>query len=234
MCVFLAKIPVKRGMPPANRELHVVAGVVIFPKHPGPHVNLLRVGKTLCTKAAVREKNAQNLWLIFPCFLSVFARIFDLAPDVRFRRSWYRRKACAAYFCKVLDLRESGLGFARYGFANRGRRGVFGPFEDSFPIVIPARPGKILAIREFHVVHECVFFPTCLGWRINLLRVRKTLCARVATSVGKFRKFQHSLISSTCFYARGRRSSRYWISTILVSLESLHYLLFDGTGLVQR
>jgi hypothetical protein len=38
------------------------------------------------------------------------------------------------------------FGFARYGSANRGRRGVFGPFEDSFPIVIPARPGKILAI----------------------------------------------------------------------------------------
>uniref|UniRef100_A0A2N9F797 Uncharacterized protein n=1 Tax=Fagus sylvatica TaxID=28930 RepID=A0A2N9F797_FAGSY len=79
-------------MLPTNREFHVVAGVVIFPKHPG--------------------------------------------------------------------LRESELGFARYGSANRGRRGVFGPFEDSFPIRIPVRPGKILAIREFHVVHECVFFPT--------------------------------------------------------------------------
>uniref|UniRef100_A0A2N9IPD2 Reverse transcriptase domain-containing protein n=1 Tax=Fagus sylvatica TaxID=28930 RepID=A0A2N9IPD2_FAGSY len=105
------------------------------------------------------------------------------------------RKAYAAYFCKVPGLRESELGSARYGSANRGRRGVFGLFEDNFPIRIPIRPDKILAIREFHVVHDCVFFPTCPGLRINLLRVRKTLCASVATSVGKFWKFQHSLIS---------------------------------------
>jgi hypothetical protein len=97
----------------ANREFHVIAGVVIFPTHPG-----------LC---------------------------------------------------------ESELGFARYGSANRGRWGVFGQFEDNFPIRIPVRPGEILAIREFHVVHGCVFFPTHPGSRINLLRVRKTLRASAAT-----------------------------------------------------
>uniref|UniRef100_A0A2N9I7K9 Uncharacterized protein n=1 Tax=Fagus sylvatica TaxID=28930 RepID=A0A2N9I7K9_FAGSY len=106
-------------------------------------------------------------------------------------------------------------------------RGVFGPFEGSFPIRIPADPDKFLAIREFHVVHGCVLFPMCPGSQINLLRVRKTLCASAATSVGKFRKFQHSLISSACFHARGRRSSRCRISTILVSSESLRYLLFQ-------
>uniref|UniRef100_A0A2N9FEU7 Uncharacterized protein n=1 Tax=Fagus sylvatica TaxID=28930 RepID=A0A2N9FEU7_FAGSY len=63
--------------------------------------------------------------------------------------------SCAAYFCKVPDSRESELGLVRYGPASRVHRGVFGPFEGSFPIGIPAGPDKFLAIREFHVVHAC-------------------------------------------------------------------------------
>uniref|UniRef100_A0A2N9G767 Uncharacterized protein n=1 Tax=Fagus sylvatica TaxID=28930 RepID=A0A2N9G767_FAGSY len=53
------------------------------------------------------------------------------SPDVGFRRSWYRRKACVAYFCKVPDLRKSELGLVRYGSANRGHRSVFGPARGS-------------------------------------------------------------------------------------------------------
>uniref|UniRef100_A0A2N9I5K6 Uncharacterized protein n=1 Tax=Fagus sylvatica TaxID=28930 RepID=A0A2N9I5K6_FAGSY len=198
-CTLPAKIPIKRGMLSANREFHDVAGVIIFPTHPGSRINLLRAGKTLRAKAAVREKKC----VLLP------ARFFsNLVP--------------------VPDSRESELGLVRYGPASRVHRGVFGPFEGSFPIRIPADPDKFLAIREFHVVHGCVLFPMCPGSQINLLRVRKTLCASAATSVGKFRKFQHSLISSACFHARGRRSSRCRILTILVSSESLRYLLFNG------
>jgi hypothetical protein len=166
---FPVKIPVKRGMPPANREWHIVDGVIIFPTHPGSQINLQRVGKTLRAKAAVWKKNASNLRPIFPRFLFVFARIFDLVPDIGFRRSWYHRKACAALFFKVLGSRETELGLEKYGPTSGGCRGVFGPLKDIFPIEILARPGKILAIREFHTVHECVFFPTCPGLRINLL-----------------------------------------------------------------
>uniref|UniRef100_A0A2N9HA70 Uncharacterized protein n=1 Tax=Fagus sylvatica TaxID=28930 RepID=A0A2N9HA70_FAGSY len=160
-----AKIPVKRGMLSANREFHDVAGVIIFPTHPGSRDQLVA-----SRKDSAREGGCSG-----------FAGI----------RAWT---------------------LVRYGPASRVHRGVFGPFEGSFPIRIPADPDKFLAIREFHVVHGCVLFPMCPGSQINLLRVRKTLCASAATSVGKFRKFQHSLISSACFHARGRRSSRCRIS----------------------
>uniref|UniRef100_A0A2N9HEZ7 Uncharacterized protein n=1 Tax=Fagus sylvatica TaxID=28930 RepID=A0A2N9HEZ7_FAGSY len=84
------------------------------------------------------------------------ARQLAATPNVGFQRSWYRRKACATFSCKVSDLQESDLGTERYGPANRGRRSVSGTSEGIFPAKIPARPGKILAIREFHTVHEHV------------------------------------------------------------------------------
>uniref|UniRef100_A0A2N9I2Q2 Uncharacterized protein n=1 Tax=Fagus sylvatica TaxID=28930 RepID=A0A2N9I2Q2_FAGSY len=115
-CTFPVKIPVKRGMLSANREFHVVAGVVIFPTHRGLAGQL----------AASRKDSARE------------------------------GGSCAAYFCKVPDSWESELGFARYGPANRGHRSVFGPFEDIFPIKIPARPGKRLDDPESCMSCTCV------------------------------------------------------------------------------
>uniref|UniRef100_A0A2N9HN67 Uncharacterized protein n=1 Tax=Fagus sylvatica TaxID=28930 RepID=A0A2N9HN67_FAGSY len=131
-------------------------------------------------------------------------------------------------FCKVPGFAEIRAWTCEIWLPRTEATGVFlvrlrAVFRSGFRL----DPDKILAIREFHVVHECVFFPTCPGSRINLLRVRKTLRASVATSVGKFRNFQQSLISSACFHAHGRRSSRCRISTILVSSESWCYLLFQ-------
>uniref|UniRef100_A0A2N9ICD8 Uncharacterized protein n=1 Tax=Fagus sylvatica TaxID=28930 RepID=A0A2N9ICD8_FAGSY len=169
-----AKIPIKRGMLSANREFHDVAGVIIFPTHPGSRINLLRAGKTLRAKAALPMSD------------------FDVLGTVG-----KRRKACAAYFCKVPDSRESELRLVRYGPASRVHRGVFGPFEGSFPIRIPADPDKFLAIREFHVVHGCVLFPMCARARRSTCCESGRLCAQA-----RQRRWENSGNFSTALFRR--------------------------------
>ena len=69
--VFPAKIPAKRGKPPVNQELHVVAGVAIFPMQLGSRINSQRVGKTLRAKAVVQEekcvRSSARFSLLFVC-----------------------------------------------------------------------------------------------------------------------------------------------------------------------
>jgi hypothetical protein len=118
--VFPVKIPAKWGKLPANRELRLVAGVAEFLTHPGSWINSQRAGRNSRPKAVVRKEKRVRLSARFPYFLSVFARTVDLAPDVGFRCSWYRWKACDAFFLKVLALRETKLGLERYDPSNRG------------------------------------------------------------------------------------------------------------------
>jgi hypothetical protein len=82
--IFPVKILAKWGMPPANRELRLVAGVAIFQTHMGSRINLQRAGRNLRPKAVFREEKHAGFSTRFPYFLSVFARTVDLAPDVSF------------------------------------------------------------------------------------------------------------------------------------------------------
>uniref|UniRef100_A0A2N9GGP7 Uncharacterized protein n=1 Tax=Fagus sylvatica TaxID=28930 RepID=A0A2N9GGP7_FAGSY len=143
--------------------------------------------------------------------------------------------SCAAYFCKVPDLRKSELGLVRYGPANRGHRGVFGPFEGSFPIGIPASPDKFLAIREFLVVHECVLLSNVPGLADQLVASQEDSVRKRGNVGGKNSgTFSKTLFSSACFHARGRRSSRCRISTILVSSESYALPTFPKVQALHR
>jgi hypothetical protein len=108
--VFPAKIPAKWGKLPVNRELRLVAGVAVFLTHPGSWIKLQRVRRNPCAKAVVWEEKRIRFLARFPYFLFAFTRTVDVALDVGFQHSWCHWKACATFFLKVLDLRETELG----------------------------------------------------------------------------------------------------------------------------
>jgi hypothetical protein len=87
-------------------------------------------GSTCCESGRLCAQARQRRWESSGIFSTalfrrlVFMCMVDVTPDIRSRRSWYRRKACATYFSKVQALHRDELGFARYDLANGGRWNV--------------------------------------------------------------------------------------------------------------
>uniref|UniRef100_A0A2N9GR42 Uncharacterized protein n=1 Tax=Fagus sylvatica TaxID=28930 RepID=A0A2N9GR42_FAGSY len=110
-CTFPVKIPVKRGMLSANREFHDVAGVVIFPTHPGSRINLLRAGKTLRAKAALPMSDFDVLGTVGKLALPTFCKVPDSREsELGLREIWFpRTEATGGVFDQLVASQEDSV-----------------------------------------------------------------------------------------------------------------------------
>uniref|UniRef100_A0A2N9FAQ3 Aminotransferase-like plant mobile domain-containing protein n=1 Tax=Fagus sylvatica TaxID=28930 RepID=A0A2N9FAQ3_FAGSY len=107
-----------------------------------------------------------------------------------FRRSWYRRKACAAYFCKVPDLREIRAWTCEIWPREQRPPGVFlvrlrAVFRSGFRL----DPDKFLAIREFHVVHGMCLLSNVPGLADQLVASQEDSVRKRGNVGGKIPEF---------------------------------------------
>ena len=66
--IFPMKISAKQGMLPANRELRLIAEIVVFLTYLSLWIKLQRARRNLRTKAAIREEKCVGFSICFPYF----------------------------------------------------------------------------------------------------------------------------------------------------------------------